>query len=100
MDNFSDCGTDKFSLIVLQFVVEAVNLENQNNRKNYMIACTQPRYSVSFEECSSSRTDLKYVTDDMLLSEALTDPLLKRYKVIIQDESQERTLATDIYMDI
>ena len=84
------------------------------------IACTQPRrvaamsvaarvsdemgkklgsevgYSIRFEDCTTERTVIKYMTDGMLLREFLTEPDLSSYSVVIIDEAHERTLHTDI----
>ena len=53
-------------------------------------------YSIRFDEKSSNKTLIKYLTDGMLLKEAIADPLLKRYCVVIIDEAHERTVHTDV----
>ncbi|KAJ5764472.1 Pre-mRNA-splicing factor ATP-dependent RNA helicase PRP43 [Penicillium manginii] len=94
----------------------------QTQRK--MVACTQPRrvaamsvaqrvaeemdvklgdevgYSIRFEDKTSSKTLLKYMTDGMLLREAMNDHNLSRYSTIILDEAHERTMATDVLMGL
>jgi len=53
-------------------------------------------YSIRFEDCCGPKTKVKFATDGMLLREAMTDPHLSQYSVVILDEAHERTLATDI----
>ncbi|CDO92541.1 unnamed protein product [Kluyveromyces dobzhanskii CBS 2104] len=88
--------------------------------KKGLIGCTQPRrvaavsiakrvaeemgcevgeevgYTIRFEDETSSRTRIKYLTDGMLQREALLDPLMTQYSVILLDEAHERTVATDV----
>ena len=53
-------------------------------------------YSIRFEDATSDKTVLKYMTDGMLLREFLTEPDLAGYSALIIDEAHERTLSTDI----
>jgi len=53
-------------------------------------------YSIRFEDCCSPDTIIKYMTDGMLLREALIDKNLSQYSVIMLDEAHERTIHTDI----
>lgn len=97
---------------------------NFSKGKQLCVACTQPRriaamsvsarvaeelnvtlgeevgYSVRFESSTSSKTVLKYLTDGMLLREAMLDNQLNQYGIIIIDEAHERTLATEILLGV
>ena len=53
-------------------------------------------YSIRFEDATSDKTILKYMTDGMLLREFLTEPDLGAYSALMIDEAHERTLHTDI----
>ncbi|KZT20242.1 P-loop containing nucleoside triphosphate hydrolase protein [Neolentinus lepideus HHB14362 ss-1] len=90
-----------------------------------VIACTQPRrvaatsvatrvatevgsmlgdevgYTIRFEDVSNKeRTRIRYLTDGMLFREALVDPLLSSYSVIMIDEVHERSVYTDLLLGI
>ncbi|KAH7727285.1 MRNA splicing factor RNA helicase (Cdc28) [Aphelenchoides avenae] len=53
-------------------------------------------YTIRFEDCTSERTMIKYMTDGMLLREFLNEPDLASYSVMMIDEAHERTLHTDV----
>lgn len=85
-----------------------------------IIGCTQPRrvaavsvakrvaeefgcklgaevgYTIRFEDVSSHQTRIKYMTDGSLQREALLDPTMSKYSVIMLDEAHERTVSTDV----
>ncbi|KAI9827208.1 MAG: DEAH-box ATP-dependent RNA helicase prp22 [Thelocarpon impressellum] len=108
-----DTGSGKTTQLT-QYLAEAGFAENG------MIGCTQPRrvaamsvakrvaeevgcrlgqevgYTIRFEDCTSSETRIKYMTDGMLQREVLLDPDCRRYSVIMLDEAHERTIATDV----
>jgi len=89
-----------------------------------MIGCTQPRrvaamsvakrvseemgcelgskvgYAIRFEDCTSSDTIIKYMTDGVLLRETLRESDLDTYSCIIMDEAHERSLHTDVLFGI
>ncbi|KAK9383544.1 Pre-mRNA-splicing factor ATP-dependent RNA helicase [Kockiozyma suomiensis] len=92
--------------------------------KRGIIGCTQPRrvaamsvasrvademgvkvgskvgYSIRFEDCTSSDTVIKYMTDGVLLRESLQESDLEKYSCIIMDEAHERALNTDVLMGL
>ena len=57
-------------------------------------------YHVRFDDRSSSRTLIKYVTDGIIIREMLQDPLLSRYSVIMVDDIHERTANSDILLGL
>ena len=87
-----------------QYLYEAGYTKGEAEGEVKKIGCTQPRrvaamsvsarvaeemgvklgnevgYSIRFEDCTSERTVLKYMTDGMLLREFLGEPDLKSYR--------------------
>ena len=105
-------------------IPQFVLFDDQPHLHKKVVACTQPRrvaamsvaqrvanemdvalgdevgYNIRFENVTGPKTILTYMTDGMLLREAMNDNNLNRYSTIILDEAHERTLATDTLMGL
>ncbi|KAG6405244.1 hypothetical protein SASPL_132831 [Salvia splendens] len=57
-------------------------------------------YAIRFDDATSASTRIKYMTDGLLLREALLDPYLSKYSVIVVDEAHERTVHTDVLLGL
>ncbi|KAH9613394.1 hypothetical protein KSS87_012375 [Heliosperma pusillum] len=60
----------------------------------------QVGYAIRFEDRTSEKTKIKYLTDGVLLRESLSNPELNAYSVVILDEAHERSLNMDILMGL
>jgi ATP-dependent RNA helicase DDX35 len=57
-------------------------------------------YLIRFDDQTSDKTKIKYMTDGMLFRETMIDPLLTNYSVVMIDEAHERSLYTDILIGV
>ena len=57
-------------------------------------------YAIRFDDATGPRTQMKIMTDGILLQEARTDPLLRAYDIIMVDEAHERSLNIDFALGL
>ncbi|XP_061432593.1 ATP-dependent RNA helicase DHX33 isoform X1 [Lethenteron reissneri] len=89
-------GSEKAHVVVTQpRRVAAIALAERVSREAGSPLGTLVGYTVRFEDVRSARTRVRFVTDGMLLREALGDPLLLGTSAVVLDEAHERSLHTD-----
>ncbi|CAI4044753.1 hypothetical protein SKDZ_11G1320 [Saccharomyces kudriavzevii ZP591] len=78
--------------------VAAINLATRVSQEHGCKLGDQVGYSVRFDNTTTAKTRLKYLTDGMLLRELMMNRDLKEYNVVIIDEAHERTVLTDLIL--
>lgn len=78
--------------------VAAINLATRVSEEFGCDVGRDVGYAVRFNNATSYKTRLKYMTDGMLLREMMLDPLLSDYSTVIVDEAHERTILTDMIL--
>lgn len=57
-------------------------------------------YQVRHKKNSAADTDIKFMTDGILLNEISSDLLLLKYSVVIIDEAHERKINSDLLVGL
>lgn len=98
----ADSKTKRFKIAITQpRRVAAVNLATRVSKEMGVELGGKVGYSVRFDNKSDPvHTQIKYLTDGMLLRELMLDSNLSQYHFVILDEAHERTLLTDLSMGI
>ncbi|KAH7707522.1 RNA helicase-like splicing factor (HRH1) [Aphelenchoides avenae] len=112
-------GSGKTTQLVQYILEETQTLAVQGRRVPGLIGCTQPRviaaiasarrvadeqncrvgeevgYQVRFDNSSSDRTRILFMTDGILVQQLVSDPLLMKYQFIVLDEAHIHSVSLD-----
>lgn len=80
--------------------VAAVSVARRVAQEQGVTAGKLVGYSVRFEDVTSPQTRIKYLTDGMMVREAMTDDTLSDYSIVILDEAHERSVQTDVLLGV
>ncbi|CAM9518443.1 unnamed protein product, partial [Phaeothamnion confervicola] len=111
--------TTQIPQILLELEQERRRLDPKRRLRRLRVAVTQPRrvaaiaiaqrvaaerggkvggevgYSVRFDDCTTPATEIKYMTDGVLLREFLASPDLDPFGYVVLDEAHVRSVHTD-----
>ncbi|KAF8561895.1 hypothetical protein P879_04501 [Paragonimus westermani] len=68
--------------------------------KELNLSSSQVSYHIRYEKTVAQETEIKFMTDGVLLQEVKQDFELSRYSTIIVDEAHERSIYTDVLLGL
>uniref|UniRef100_H0WIZ4 ATP-dependent RNA helicase DHX33 n=1 Tax=Otolemur garnettii TaxID=30611 RepID=H0WIZ4_OTOGA len=80
--------------------VAAISLATRVSDEKRTVLGKLVGYTVRFDDVTSEDTKIKFLTDGMLLREAISDSMLRKYSCVILDEAHERTIHTDVLFGV
>ena len=78
---------------ISEFISQELNVTKLHNEQTI-------GYKVRFSDTTSETTQIKIMTDGILLQELKHDPILSKYSVLIIDEAHERSLNIDFILGL
>lgn len=93
--SFLKASTDKKIMVLEPRRIAATMAATRIAQENGWVLGDQVGYQVRFENKSSTKTEVLFVTEALLNRKLLTDPLLADFGLIILDEFHERSIHSD-----
>lgn len=98
--NFSGLRKKKSICCIQPRRLSAISVSKKiSNEISVPVGC-EVGYSVRFEDCTSQKTEIKFITEGILLKEMVRNPLLDEYSILILDEIHERSFNIELILTL
>jgi HrpA-like RNA helicase len=93
-------GVEKKIIVTQPRRIAASALAKRVSSERQVKCGTEVGFKFRFENNTNDETKIIYATDGIVLTDAMKDPLLSDYSMVIIDEAHERTVQTDTLLMI
>ena len=98
--NFSGLQKSKVICCVQPRRIGAISISKMISKSMNVSLGSEVGFTIRFENYSSRRTKINFVTDGILLKEFTKNPLLEKYSILILDEIHERSSNIELILSL